>query len=303
MVRIFKRSEKERQAVYSEYVGDGDTKTFFSICSAQPYGPAVNIKKIECVGHVQKRMGTQLRNLKKSMRGKKLSDGKSISGRGRLTDSDIDQIASFYGNAIRANKNSLIDMRMAIWAIFHHKRATDANPSHDFCPKGETSWCKYQKAVFSNTVDNFHHKHSIPTAIMDCMKDIFKNLSCPKLLTRCLGGKTQNSNESINSLIWRYSPKNSGCGKRIVQTAVNEAVISFNEGNIGRLQTMRKLELYPSRHAIAAAKKADMERVRSAEARCLLNTMEVRRALRRKKLATSEAQCHKEGVTYAAGLF
>ncbi|GFT36203.1 uncharacterized protein TNCV_4778351 [Trichonephila clavipes] len=44
-------------------------------------------------------------------RGKKLSDGKSISGKNRLTDKFIDTITTYYGNAIRQNNSSVSDMR------------------------------------------------------------------------------------------------------------------------------------------------------------------------------------------------
>ena len=47
------------------------------------------LKKYECVGHVQKRMGSRLRNLRKSLKGQVLSDGKKISGKGRLSDKVI----------------------------------------------------------------------------------------------------------------------------------------------------------------------------------------------------------------------
>ena len=72
------------------------------------------IVKIECVGHVQKRMGTRLRNLKKGMKGRVLSDDKPIEegggrggGGGRLSDEQINEIQAYYGNAIRANTQNL----------------------------------------------------------------------------------------------------------------------------------------------------------------------------------------------------
>ncbi|GFV62932.1 hypothetical protein TNCV_4409961 [Trichonephila clavipes] len=49
-----------------------------------------SIEKVECVSHIERRMGARLRKLKTMNRGKKLSDGKSISGKNRLTDNFID---------------------------------------------------------------------------------------------------------------------------------------------------------------------------------------------------------------------
>jgi hypothetical protein len=118
MLKMFQRSEQKNGAQYINYIGDGDTKTFYELQKSQVYGPEVQVAKIECVGHVQKRMGTRLRQLKKNMRGKKLEDGKTLCGKGRLTDKIIDEFSVYYGNAIRGNKDSLMGMRKAVWAIF-----------------------------------------------------------------------------------------------------------------------------------------------------------------------------------------
>ncbi|GFV07914.1 uncharacterized protein TNCV_2268261 [Trichonephila clavipes] len=126
--------------------------------------------KIECVGHVQKRMGTRLAKLKLVYSKKELSDGKTIGGKGRLTDSLIDKLAHYYGNAIRCNSTSVKEMRKAIWAVWGHSFSTDDEPIHWFCPTNPNTWY----------------------------------LSHPALLKKCLGGKTQNPNESLNSLIWKF---------------------------------------------------------------------------------------------------
>ena len=45
------------------------------------------MEKVDCVGHVQKRMGTALRELKKQYKGQNLLGSKTIGGAGRLTES------------------------------------------------------------------------------------------------------------------------------------------------------------------------------------------------------------------------
>ena len=106
-VTMFARSVEKNSLRYTGYIGDGDTSSFNSVLDSNPYGE-LKIHKKECVGHVQKRMGTRLRKLKDSLKGRKLSDGKTIGGKGRLTDVKIDQITSYYDwNAIRANKGNL----------------------------------------------------------------------------------------------------------------------------------------------------------------------------------------------------
>lgn len=89
-VSMFSRSVAEKGVRYVEMLGDGDSKAFEWVQRAQPYGPSLEIKKIECAGHVEKIMGTRSRNLKQKMKGVKLSDDKALGGANRLTDKRID---------------------------------------------------------------------------------------------------------------------------------------------------------------------------------------------------------------------
>ncbi|GFW68196.1 uncharacterized protein TNCV_1880781 [Trichonephila clavipes] len=140
MLRIFNRSEKLHNLKYSNYIGDGDTKTFNALSENKPYGDDHLIQKIECVGHAQKIMGTRLRKLKLVYSKKKLSDGKTIGGKGRLTDSLIDKLAHYYGNAIQCNSTSVKKMRKAIWAVWGHSCSTDDEPMLWFCPTNPNTW-------------------------------------------------------------------------------------------------------------------------------------------------------------------
>lgn len=50
---------------YTSVISDGDSKTIQHLNEVQPYGEDVTIVKHECVGHVQKRLGKRLRDVKK----------------------------------------------------------------------------------------------------------------------------------------------------------------------------------------------------------------------------------------------
>jgi hypothetical protein len=284
MTRIFQRSELKRNLRYVKYLGDGDTKTFLEISKAQPYGE-LKVEKFECIGHVQKRMGTRLRKLKQQLRGEKLPDGKTLGGKGRLTDKLIVKWTVYYGNAIRSNTHSLQSMREAVWATYCHMCSTDKEPLHMFCPKGVESWGRFQQHSANDDREKgeFHHTPSVPIEVMKSVKKVYADLSAPNLLRRCLTGKTQNANESFNSVVWKFCPKTSGCGKSIAEIAVYEAVISFNEGHSGRLQTLKELGIFPGMFTTAAAVKADTERVKMAEKRADLQTLEGRRYKRRQE--------------------
>ncbi|GFW35518.1 uncharacterized protein TNCV_3071461 [Trichonephila clavipes] len=60
---------------------------------------------------------------------------------GRLTDSLIDKLAHYYGNAIRCNSTSVKEMRKAIWAVWGHSCSTDDEPMHWFCPTNQIHGC------------------------------------------------------------------------------------------------------------------------------------------------------------------
>ncbi|KAK7104241.1 hypothetical protein V1264_018995 [Littorina saxatilis] len=122
---MFLRSVQHHDLRYTKFIGDGDTNSFKTVFDSKPYGEEKLVEKLECVGHVQKRMGNRLRSLKKRNKGQVLSDGKPIGGQRRLTDAVCDKLQTYYGNAIRGNKGDLVEMRKAVWAVFFHKGSTD----------------------------------------------------------------------------------------------------------------------------------------------------------------------------------
>lgn len=128
VVEMFQRSETLYGPKYVNYIGD--SKTFKGLLDAHLYGDVLIAKK-ECIDHVQKRMGTQLRNLKKKKKG--------LGGKGKLTGKLIDELAIYYGLAIRRNSNSIEKIRQGIWATLYHKILTDERPQHDKCPSGADS--------------------------------------------------------------------------------------------------------------------------------------------------------------------
>ena len=55
-------------------------------------------------------------------------------------------------------------------------------------------------------------------------------LSNDDLLKKCLRGKTQNTNESINGVIWKKCPKEVYVSRTTLETGVDSAVVNFNDG-------------------------------------------------------------------------
>lgn len=205
IVAMFQRSFEKNGLRYSNYIGDGDSKTYSGVINAKPYDDDFIINKKECVGHVQKRMGKRLRDLvNKTVEEKKTKTGKTIqkktlSGKGKLSGKLIDKLTIYYGLSIRRNCFSVQDMRDSIWATYFHYISTDKNPQHDKCPKGPNSWCTWQRASEMKMLSSYKHDYDpLPTDVALAIKPIYEDLSKEELLERCIGGFTQNNNESLN---------------------------------------------------------------------------------------------------------
>jgi hypothetical protein len=179
-VAIFSRSINTRQLKYTTFVGDGDSSSFGRVKEAleREFGVAYEIKKEECVGHVQKRLGTALRKYKND-KGKKLSDGKSVGGKGRLTDKVIDKRQNYYGKAIRGNKGNLEGMKSSIKAIQHHMIRNEnltLDKQHQYCPRSPDTWCKYWKDKADET-HLYNEDNRLPEVFMEELDPIFTRLS------------------------------------------------------------------------------------------------------------------------------
>ena len=180
-VRIIEQSLATRGLKYMDMLGDGDSSTYNTMVESQPYGEDCIPNKLECIGHVQKRIGSRLRKLKSSNKGLKLADGKGLAGKGRLTDSKIDVLQNYYGLA------------KSIEASLYHVASTAENPQHHLCPEGKDSWCGYKRDK-----EGYKHKNGIQSCIVDSIKPIYKDLSKTELLNKCTHRLTQNVNECLN---------------------------------------------------------------------------------------------------------
>ena len=300
VLEIFNRSWQNYGVRYTRYLGDGDSKSFNTVCAAQPYGKDVTIDKLECVGHVQKRMGSRLRKLKKDQKGKILPDGKNLAGRGRLTDKEIDLLQNYYGLAIRRNQGNVEAMKKAVLASLFHKASTDDEPNHYLCPSGIDSWCGYQRAEAQDK--SYKHKNSLPYEVIEAIKPIYNDLSNRRLLEKCLHGKTQNVNECFNRCIWDRLPKTTFVGLNTLKTGVMDAVICFNEGAASRIKVFELLGMTAGDNMKNGLTAIDKRRVADAERMFTQSSKEARISKRNKKrkLEDSEALTQHE---YEAGGF
>ena len=129
------------------------------------------------LGTSKKRVGGHLRKLTSSDKAP-LSDGKSLSRKGRLTEKMINKLQNFFGIAVRqCTVTTVYQLKRAISDVLYH--CSDANnleARHQFCSKTIDSWCQFQ-ADKCNGTSLYKEKPGIPSVTRDKIRPIFFDLS------------------------------------------------------------------------------------------------------------------------------
>ena len=287
-LRMFRRSSSQYKLRYTNIISDGDSKTHTAIVQEDVYDGR-EVQKLECVGHVQKRMGTALRKVKKE---------KKLGGKGKLTDALIDSMQTYYGMAIRNNKGNVDEMERATLAILYHKLSTDNKPQHEYCPLN--SWCKYKN---HRGPEPFKHNKALPEGIGQAILPIFKRLSEKKLLEKCVGGFTQNQNEALNNLIWSFCPKAGYAGATVIETGVALAVCIFNNGYTVIERILTRLGVSTEEYLRRFVRVLDDERVKRGERKSSAASKTNRKKKRQERKRTEDKKKDQEGETYVPGGF
>ena len=149
------------------------------------------VKKLECVGHIQKRVDARLRKLKSNSKSN-LSDGQPIEGEGRLTDKMINKLQNYFGIAIRqCTGTTVYELKKAIGAVLcYWSETSDLKTRHSMCPRTSDSCCKFQANIANNT-NLYKYKPGLPANIRDTIKPVFMDLGNDNLLKKCLHGQTE----------------------------------------------------------------------------------------------------------------
>ena len=151
-----------------------------------------------------------------------------------------------------------------MWAIYFPVQSNNAKPTHNLCPKDEDTWCKFNQSF--RTKEHYDHQkcfHLPETVILE-MKPIFRDLSETRLLEKCLSGKSQNPNESLNNVIWARISKRTFVSIETLKFGTFEAVSTYNEGYVTKIKIMEHLGLPAGSYMVKAMKRLDIARVRKA---------------------------------------
>ncbi|GFV47728.1 uncharacterized protein TNCV_4308061 [Trichonephila clavipes] len=224
--RIFERS---RDLQYTKYYGDGDSKGFLQV---KDIFDENSVTKLECIGHIQIRVGSRLRKLKKNTKG--------LGGKGKLTDTFIDKLQNYYGIAIRSNVGCLEKMQSAVKAAFFHSCSSNQNHMHGHCPTGKDSWCKYKQSFCDGKV-YVDKTAGLSNSVIKVIKPPYLALCDKELLKKCLHGMTQNNNESFNNVLWSVMSKEIFVHIKTSFLGSYMAVILYNSDYLGLLPVFNYL--------------------------------------------------------------
>lgn len=299
---MWKRSVKKNGFRYTSVLSDGDAKTHSHLQKEEPYGPNIKINKEECVNHVEKRLGTALRNLVATEKAKKVVLGGRAAG--ALKDTTITTLQSYYRMAIKNNMPDVKAAKNAILATIEHMSSTDLKPKHKLCPKGEESWCFYNKAKAKRQKVPSHNTMSVSlnSTVYEKLKPVYVRLSSDELLNRCSRIGTQNANESLHSLVWRRCPKELFMSRRRYEIGATRAVGEFNMGRSAFTAIKSQVRgEEQGQNAEKIVQRRDLKRKCQSELQKERTSKKARKKVQKKK-ADSKAK-KKEGPTYAPGGF
>ncbi|CAF3872924.1 unnamed protein product [Rotaria sordida] len=179
-----------------------------------------------------------------------LADNKPWGGgAGRMTNQMMKKLSNNYALAIREGSrlssskkisDALCIMRRHCCAAFYHYlKTTDDNEEeqHKYCPKTSNTWCFYHKIKSQSNNNNCSIKKQkknqsyLDPIFREVLEPMILKLTAKQLLRRCLRGITQNSNESLNSVVWSILTKSKHHGFRAVRGSAALAAMYFNSGS------------------------------------------------------------------------
>ena len=144
---------------------------------------------------------------------------------------------------------------MLVYFIVH--ASSEQRNLHLHCPEGPNSWCRFNKDR-ANQTNIYKPDPGLPLNVIAELKPVYERLSEDDLLARCLDGRTQNQNESLNGMIWERVPKDVFIGSETLQLGVYDAVAHFNIGSKAAVNILHQLGLEPGEFCLEEFKMADI---------------------------------------------
>ena len=118
-----------------------------------------------------------------------------------------------------------------------------------------------------------------------------------------LHGKTQNQNESFNSMIWDRIPQMRYVSFTQLEFGMYDAVANFNIGKKASVLIYEKMNLIPGKFTLQGCDKISRKKLFASKYREIDSTQKRRKIRRGKAKQKDDKNKTKEGQTYMAGAF
>ena len=285
-VKLWQRSLSQHQLVYSTYIGDGDSSSFKRVVASDPYNGQEQVRKEECLGHVQKRLK------------KHLKKGSSTSP--AIAKSKVERIGQLYALVVVLNRGkSATEIQLTLHNLLDHLAEKHAN-----CPSASTSWCYYGRALAERELKP---EVSLPKLRQPYLSvpeiaranEVFSLFASEAMCSSLTMGKTQNSNEALHSVVWHNSPKAKHVGQKSIHCSTALAVSSFNEGSLCIAAVLREYsEPLAERDRQRNAKKdrAILETIKRRRRQLTVRTTAAEASRRRREKSASKYHSGKYGA-------
>lgn len=296
-IKIFSRSITQHSLQYTRMLCDGDSKSYTSVAALDLYD--TQIQKEDCVNHVAKRMYSALDTLKKSTKG--------LGGRGKLTNVVMKRLTNYYACALKDNAPDVRCMQRGVMATLMHSYSTDEEPRHVACPKGQQSWCHFNRHLALKAAgkpsQSKPHRPAFSREVAKHLVPVYNRLAHKDLLLRCSRMKTQNANESFNALIWKRCPKTEFASQRTVETSVALAVLEFNLGPKGFEKVLTELNIKPGSHQKQHSSEAARAKISKAQLKAQGSSKQAQKRRKMEAITKAQQDLAVEGTSYAPGAF
>ena len=291
-IKLWKRSIERNQLVYSTYIGDGDSSSYKRLVESNPYEDLESVRKEECLGHVKKRLKKHLK--------------KTSQTSPAVTKSKVEQVGHLYALVVCRNTGkSAAEIQQALYTLIEH-----LGEQHSNCPSERDSWCYFARAVAERNLEPSVplpplRKPYLNAPEVSRCREVFSTFASLTMCSSLGMGKTQNSNESLHSVVWHNSPKGKYVGQKSIHCSTALAVATFNEGSLSFSAVLNEYGIASSYSSLLHF--AERDRYRNfSKHRAIKETIKRRRrylTVRASAAESSRRRREKAGSKYSSGEF
>lgn len=186
-------------------------------------------------------------------------------------------------------------------AFYHLIIQTDKEAQHYYCPNGITSWCSYKRDQVTTGNEGLgKDRNRLDPVFLPLLSKMIEDLTSKELLSRCLRGLTQNSNESLNSVLWSILSKSKYHGFSSILGVAAVASVSFNGGRTAFLEFLQQSSIAINEDLYINLSARDEKRIVKAQR---ASSQREQTIMQKYKQRLQQMQASQDVSEYAAGAF